>query len=334
MRLMLAACLLGLAQSGWALAVTDSTGRTVEVKTPVQKMVILNSAAMEMARILGAEDRVLGVSTHIAKELLAMGLPAKEAVGSWQEPNVEAIVKLAPDVVIVYAGSALHIQDKLKPFGIAVLRLDLYKLNTMPQEIDALARLLHKQEQARAFLAWHTGILQGLQKRMAALPQKTPAYLESYFDYHVAGIDGGLHQLCRHAGCQDIASDFSAGVKRVLPEWIVRENPAAIFKMYSRSDEYQLPSPAPYNQMRDAIMARPAWRSMQAVQSGRVHVMESSLFSTPRSAVGAAYMAKWLHPQQLADIDPDALHAQYMQRFLRLPARGVYFSTSPAAAAP
>jgi iron complex transport system substrate-binding protein len=38
--------------------------------------------------------------------------------------------------------------------------------------------------------------------------------------------------------------------------------------------------------------------------------------ATPRFEVTLAYMAKWLHPELFSDLDPQAIHQEYLTDFL------------------
>ena len=319
--------LAGTCHIAHALEIVDAAGHTVDVKVPVQRMVLLHSAAMELARVVGAEGLVVGVSDHIGKESAAMGYSDKvPSIGTWQEPDIEGIVKLKPDVLITYPGSASYLEARLLPFGIPVLRMDLYKINSMQKETAIFGKLIGKSAEAARFMAWQTGILQEVKSRVARLPAKATVYLESYADYRVAGSDSGLHQMCLTAGCVDIAANLPRGSKNVSPEWVVKQNPDVVIKMNSFTDEYTLSSAAPYNAVRDKITSRPLWHTLKAVHSGRVYVMESALFSTLRSTIGTVYLAKWLYPKEFADMQPDALHREYFQKFLHEPLQGYYFS--------
>lgn len=50
---------------GESISIKDATGRSVEVRLPVKKLVVLNSDALEVIRALRAEDLVVGVNTSI-----------------------------------------------------------------------------------------------------------------------------------------------------------------------------------------------------------------------------------------------------------------------------
>ncbi|MBU4126685.1 MAG: hypothetical protein KKD16_03905, partial [Proteobacteria bacterium] len=68
--LILAGGLVARATAGESIRIQDATGRFVEVRLPVKKLVVLTSDALEVIRALKAEDLVVGINTGIAKEPL------------------------------------------------------------------------------------------------------------------------------------------------------------------------------------------------------------------------------------------------------------------------
>ena len=150
---------LGGAVMGYFLmrkpATPDSAAAPAGIHSPIRKIVVLNSDALEALRILGADDRIVGVYSDIASEApLWPDMAAKPHVGKWSEPNIEAIARLAPDVVIHYSGVAPHLETKLQPLGIGVLRMDLFRIDTLAQEMLQLGQALGKQPEAQRFNAW------------------------------------------------------------------------------------------------------------------------------------------------------------------------------------
>ncbi|MDO5652658.1 MAG: ABC transporter substrate-binding protein [Brachymonas sp.] len=292
----------------------------------MQKIVALNSDALEALRILQADPQVVGVYSDIAHETAFWPeMQGKPQVGKWNEPNIEAIAQLAPDLVIHYSSGSPHLEAKLQPLGIRVLRLDLFRIDTLEREITQLGAVLGKQEEAQRFTAWHRGIVDTVQQQAALAPAPVRAYLENYADYSVSGPGSALHQLCNLANCVNVAAHLKAAYPKVPPEWVVAENPAVIFKLTGKVDGYAQKDASDYNLIRDRIRARPAWAHIDAIQHQRVHVMDAALTSGPRVAVALAYLARWTHPEQVR-VDPDALHRAYMEQFMRKPFQGHYSS--------
>ena len=307
----------------------DGLGRKIIVPAPVRKIVALNSDALEALRILNAQDRVVGVFSQIETDSAFWGdLVNKPKVGSWREPNSEIIAELAPDIVLAYAKTpSPEWEARMTSQGITVLRLDLYKAETLEREIRALGRVLGRTQEAERFCSWNSQWMNRIESEISGAPQRPWVYVESYSDYQAAAPTSGGHEMVVMAGGRNIAEDLAIPFARITPEWVVTRNPEVIIKAGSFSSGYgAADAVAPLNKRRDGIMNRPAWSLIKAVATGNVHVLDSSIWVGPRAVVGIAYMAKWLHPDLMSDIDPEALHKEYMETFQRLPYKGAYVS--------
>lgn len=297
------------------------------VPKPAMRVVALNSNALEAMRLLQAEDRVIGVFSGIMHHFdFWQKFDRLSQVGKWSEPNVEAIANLAPDVVIHYRATALYLEEKLKPFGIKVLRLDLFKVETLANEFRLLGEVMGRQQQAERFVSWHLNNLAQIQQQVSQVPAQKTTYLEAYSDYSATGPGSGLHQQSKMAGGANIAASLNSAYPNVTSEWVVEQNPDVIFKISSKTEGYVLKDAAPYNQIRDRILKRPAWGHIRAVKDGHVHVINGELANGPRASVAIAYMARWMYPEHTAALDPDALHREYFDQLIGVPFAGRYFS--------
>lgn len=311
-----------------AMEVTDALGRQITVATPVRRIVALNSDALEILRTLKAQDRVAGVYAEIVREPFFWGrLIDRPRTGGWRRPNLEAIADLDPDVVLTYSRNPGEDFDrKMAALGIPVLRLDFYKLATLETEVREIGQLLGEEEAARAFCDWHAGHLALIRDRVTALSNHPAVYIESYSDLATVGPKSGAHEMCLMAGGRNIAAETVLPYPKVTPEWVVAQNPEIIVKAAAWGNGYQAMDAAFFNELRDAIMARPVWPTIPAVQTGRVHVMDSAIWTGPRALIGVAWMARWFYPERFADVDPNAWHADYLERFQNIAYQGVWVS--------
>ena len=322
---------LALSAGAAPLCFEDATGRKMTIQAPVKRLVALNSDALEALLILKAKNAAVGVFAEITKEPAFFGdCAALPKVGSWRDPDPESIVALKPDAVITYAKTpSPALEEKLAAFGIAVIRLDFYRLHSLEREMTVLGQILGREKEAAAFCAWHHARLSAITKRVSQLSSRPRVYVESYSDFHAAGNNTGGNEMVLAAGGYNIALVFPVPYPRVNPEWVVAQNPDVILKAASWGNGYGQKDAGKFNALRNALARRPAWGGMRAVSSGRVHVMDSEIWVGPRSIVGVAMLARWLHPGLFDDLDPRALHREFMETFLGVPFKGVYFSDGP-----
>jgi iron complex transport system substrate-binding protein len=311
-----------------AVTIKDSLGRSVQVLYPVRRIVALNSDVLEIIRTLKAEEYVVGVFSEIIREPEFWGgLAKRPKVGSWRDPDLEAIASLTPDIVVAYSRNpGPTLEQKANLLGIQVLRLDFYKVDKLEEEARALGLLLNRMQEAERFCEWHRRHLKMIQERVARTSRRPAAYIESYSDYHAAGPGSGGHEMCVLAGGRNISESLSIPFPRVTPEWVLAKNPEVIIKAASYGNGYSLKSPTPLNQRRDAIMWRPTWHHIPAVKEGNVYVMDSSIWTGPRAIIGISHMVQWFHPNLFSELDPETLHRTYLETFQGVPYKGIFVS--------
>ncbi|HOV86577.1 MAG TPA: ABC transporter substrate-binding protein [Syntrophobacteraceae bacterium] len=322
-------CIIAPALGASQNEVVDALGRKVEVVTPVRRIVALNSDAVEVLRILNVQDLIVGVFSQIDADPQFWGdLVNRRKVGSWREPNSEVIVELEPDIVLAYAKTpSPEWEARMAARGIRVLRFELYRIDSLEREVRELGRVLDRKEEAERFCSWHDLWLRRIREKVASVVPRPSVYVESYGDYVSAGPTTGGDQMCVDAGGRNISDVMAIPFPRVTPEWVVAQDPDVVVKAAVSNAKYgAAESGAALNRVRDRIMQRPAWNLIKAVSSGRVHVLDSSIWVGPRAIIGLAYMIQWLHPGLMADLSPEALHKEYLETFQKLPYKGVFVS--------
>ena len=324
--LLLALICASMGTASKTITITDSKNRSIQVKLPVERIVVLPSDALEMVRALGAKDLVVGISDGIPREpLFWPELKDRPVVGRWSEVNHELIAELKPDLVICYGRwPGPNLEKKLEPFGIKVVRLDFYKIPFLEKDVETLGRILEKEKRARQFIDWYREKLTLIEKRSKHFGKLPDVYVESYTEYHSVGPGSGAHDMCVLAGGHNIASDSSIPYPKVTPEWVLAKNPHAIIKASTVRNCYAMIDSGTLKHVRNRIMARPAWDNIRAVQDGKVYVMASNIWTGPRAIIGISYMAKWFHPDLFKDLDPEELHREYLRRFQDIKYQGIY----------
>jgi ABC-type Fe3+-hydroxamate transport system substrate-binding protein len=83
------------------ITVRDDTGRTLTFAAPAQRIVSLVPSLTETLFALGCADAVIGITRYCTEPAGAVAAVAR--VGGTKNPDVAAIVALAPDLVVVNA---------------------------------------------------------------------------------------------------------------------------------------------------------------------------------------------------------------------------------------
>ena len=301
------------------LTVIDSVDRIVTVKKPVEGIIALSSGCAEAIKAIGAKDKVVARNRDM-DGVFFPELSKQPSVGSFFNPDYEKILELQPDIVTSY--SAMTLEEKLEPAGIAVVCLHCYRPDRVEEEIKKLGYILDKRDRAEEFIDFFQSYLVTINERVEGLSEEdmTQVYFEGYGDYMTCGKGSQEYQMTTMAGGINIAADLpGAGISGgvVDPEWLIEQNPAIIIKMVARdlSCGYNEDNPAEMKAKREDIMSRPGFDHISAVKNDKVYLIARDIIPHPAFFVGVTYMAKWFYPELFEDLDPKAIHQEYLTRF-------------------
>ena len=301
------------------LTVIDFNERIVTVKKPVEGIISLSSGCAEAIKAIGAKDKVVARNRDM-DGVFFPELSKLPSVGSFFNPDYEKILELQPDIVTSYTARTL--EEKLEPAGIAVVCLHCYRPDRVEEEIKKLGYILDKRGRAEEFIDFFQSYIVTINERVEGLSEEdmTQVYFEGYGDYMTCGKGSQEYQMATMAGGINIAADLPVIGGVVDPEWIIEQNPDIILKMAPRdlSCGYDEDNPAEMKAKREDIMSRPGFDHISAVENDNVYLIARDIIPHPAFFVGVTYMAKWFYPELFEDLDPRAIHQEYLTRFLGL----------------
>jgi len=313
------------------ITIVDSAGRYVTVPWPLKRIVALTTDSLEVLIALHAEDLVVGVTAYVkGKPELTAHLGNVTYVGTCFKPNIEAIVSVKPQVVITYVRwpKPEVLDEKLKPFGIKVIRLDFYKISTLFTEVKLLGLLINHTKEADEFVKFWNDILTSIRSKVLKLKpnQMVRVYFEGYHDYVANGPGSGGDDDLKMAGGVNIFGDSPIPYPKVSSEAVIEKNPDVIIKAVSTAKfkPYGAKNASILKEIRDSIMSRPGWSAIKAVKEGRVYIISGALTAGPRAVIAIAYIAKWLYPDLFKDLHPEEILKTYFEKFLRVPCSGIW----------
>ncbi|MEM1289559.1 MAG: ABC transporter substrate-binding protein [Pseudomonadota bacterium] len=74
-----------------------------------------------------------------------------------------------------------------------------------------------------------------------------------------------------------------------------------------------------------ALASRPGFSSLRAVEEGRFHSIYHQFYNSPYHFIAIQQIAKWLYPDDFADLDPEATMAELHDRFLPIDYSGQFW---------
>ncbi|PWV55133.1 ABC transporter substrate-binding protein [Nocardiopsis sp. L17-MgMaSL7] len=304
---------------GATITVVDDADRTVELAGPVERAVVLNSYGNEFAQAIGAGDRVVGYDRVSANRLPYLGIGEDEIVSEdLQEINYESVVALEPDVFIVPRNGAWQeAAEQLEPFGVPVVVATAWDFDVFHETVDLLGRVFAEPEGAEAVSGFYDEIFDLVSDRVEGT-DAVRVYWETEEPY-LTGLPGsGFDQIITAAGGENVFGDVGTGGDQqaettVDPASVVERDPEVIVHEFG-------PSAAPTGQerfdtLRDDLEGRPGWEDVTAVSEGEVYVSNGWATSGLSKALGALYLATWLHPEEFEDVDPDEYLARWVEDF-------------------
>lgn len=307
-----------------------ATREPVTISMPIKSIAALGGTyGPEILCVLGDADKIVAIVEEGKKrgEFADYVKDAPE-VGTTTEWDMEKIIEIKPDVVLAYAVYDYSSQRKvLNDAGIALVQMNFHVPETYNSEVTKLGLLLGKKGRADDLIDFEEKHLNFINERIKGLDEenKPRVYPESYKDLQY----GPTSSVCRAVEpCGGI--NIFAGLNStssIDPEEVISKNPQVILKMTSNSFISQCGYDAANSTEMDAklkeIAKRTGWDHIDAVKNGRIYIITSDAASIHPSIFNS-YVAKWLHPELFEDMDPAAIHREWLQEFLGVDLKGVY----------
>lgn len=329
---------LAIAMPAWAeRIVTDQIGREVHLPDIVNRAVILQHQTLNIALQLDAMDKVVGVLDEWKKQLgadyarLAPGLADLPTPGGLKGVNIEALLKLEPDVVFVTNYAPEDMIRQMEQVGLPVVAVSLLDVppgeavkvnptvtgdeataidNGFSTGVRLIAEIIDRQDQGEEMISVTRKYRDLVAGRLADLPEDrhVTAYMANP-ELHTYGHGKYTGLMMKRAGARNVA-DALAGFQQVTMEDVLKWNPAVIF-VQSR-----------YPDVVAEIRNDEAWQPIDAVKNDRVYLMPEYAkawgYPMPEAmSLGELWMAKTLYAERFADIDMQKEADSYYQQFYR-----------------
>ena len=320
------------------LTFIDSADRIETVKKPIERIVATYIGELEMLRTLEVPaDHVVGVSSGTQSHY-SLFFPEYQDTptvgGGWSTPDLEAVLELDPDVIFLSPAphkNPIESADFFKSAGVTPLLFWCSVPDTnVPEEMRKLGYIFGKEKEAEEYRDWYEGILNSIKEKVEKIPEEDKPKV--YFEMAVVPYMTGEEYITN--------IEFGGG-KTIFPEVteyaeidreaVVERDPEIIVKTHSTYSEdtdadigfgygLEVGDIAGLKVVRDEIMSRPELQLVKAVEDGEVYVISAHIVSYDSWSGGRAflhkvYMAKWLQPELFEDLDPKAIHQEYLTDF-------------------
>ncbi|HOT07130.1 MAG: Periplasmic binding protein [Methanosaeta sp. PtaB.Bin039] len=324
------------------LTILDGNGRAVTIRLPVERAIVEHLDNSEMMMILNRTDKVVGVDLAMSRSEMEFPQLIKKTnlpgFSPAKNPDYELALSLNPDLLLTFSNNTAEKEKNLP--GVPVVFAGLYYPDLIDPENSSFTDAVHKlgyimqaREEAGEYISWHISKINEIKSATQAIshsyrPTVLIASLPKEGDkslYTYAKIDT-LSQMVALAGGISIAEDLPAYLMsayrvEVDPEWAIDRDPEYIVFITIVLDPpigYDSDDITGISRALDAFKSRPEYANLTAVRNDNVYIINGNLRNdASKGLIGAAYLAKIFHPEEI-DMDPEALHQEYLNRFLRL----------------
>jgi iron complex transport system substrate-binding protein len=271
--------------------VTDEAGRRVRMPAEVMRIVTLAPNLTETVYALGLGDRLAGDTEWCDTPEEAKRKPH---VGNPQNPSLEAIVAMRPDLVLATTSiNRVETADALQQLGIAVYTSDPHTVRGMLASIARMAELMDAAEQGAQLAGRLEQRLDALKARLADRPLVHVLFVVWDQPLITIGQNTFIADALRFAGAESVVLSDRNWPQLSLEE-VVRLQPDYIVFTGEHGGEAA-------TRLAD-LRARPAWKGLAAVQMGHVvDVSEEAVRPSPGLIDAIEDLARKLHPEAFAE---------------------------------
>jgi iron complex transport system substrate-binding protein len=214
------------------------------------------------------------------------GLPS---VGGGLDPNLEALVGVGAEVVLLAATrDASALGQRIEALGIRVQSVEIQTIDDMYATLGELGELLDREPKADSLVRSISHDLDEIGRRVAGR-ERVPVFYVVWSDPPMTTGGGTfVDEVIRIAGGRNVFEDAPLQWPTVGFESIVDRRPAVV--LWPRGDGAE----ADVERLRTV----PGWRDVEAVQEGRVELVDADTFNRPgpRVVQAALRLARVLHP--------------------------------------
>ena len=336
------------------MEVTDLKGRTVTLPTNIERVVVTFNLEEYLA-VTGEAgvDKLVGWSHKYWKgrrddayNAYTKALPALESipdVGYNGDISIEAIISLQPDVVLASATGANYNAlepafDLLHQAGIEIVFFNFHKqtIETHQQSIQLIGKVMGQEERAAELARLYEEQMNLVYDRLKDRPDedRPSVYMEFSRGPSVIGNSWSEQMWgaqIRECGGVNIAAGQEGASVDVPAEQVLAANPDFIIMsgclQSDDTDNVVMGYGADRELAREhleAYKSRDGWSSLNAVKNNNMGAIYHDLSRHIFDFAGAQFLAKTLHPDLFADIDPEANLAKFFSDNMPVELDGVW----------
>ena len=346
------------------ITMKDVSGRDIQLEQPAKRIILADSRALQALQLVqpdSAFQSIIALDDSLktkAPDLYALYMKAQPQLAKlpvFQNPfmtdfSVEKAITLHPDLIIFDAGVEKKLESsgamqQLAALNIPVAFIDfrLHPLTNTTTSIRLLGKALGNEKAAEDYIQFYQARLNKIKQRTSAL---TNAQRPNVFIERHAGMTGeeccftygagSFGEFIQVAGGNNIGSKLFKGKNGVMSlEQLITSNPDAYLMTgadWGSTYHQSIGVPLGYNADRalslkrmQNLLKRQGISVLKSTQDQRVMTVYHQYYDNPMNILAVEAIAKFLHPDLFADLDPQADIQMVHEKFMHQPLKGVFW---------
>ena len=279
---------------------TDAIGQEITVNNP-QRVVSLMGSFSEIWVLAGGADTLVGTS-HDTVDNRDLGLPDDIAiVGTYQNPNIEEILALNPDLVLLSSettrtDSHVALKDALNGAGITAAYFSVTHFEDYLNMLKICSDITGNPE---AYQTNGVAVQERISKIIADNKLETAPSVLLMVTYsggiRAQSSDTMTGRMLSDLGCSNILDDYPSMLQDFSVEKIIEVDPDYIFVIPMGNDDALA-----QKNLKENVESNPAWNSLTAVVNDQYILLPKDKFLYKPNALwdeSYAYLAALLTEQ-------------------------------------
>jgi iron complex transport system substrate-binding protein len=284
-----------LARSRWLSVLLPLYSLACVAQTNPQRIVSTAPSITETLFALGVGDRVVGVSQFCSYPAEVQKLPK---VGSYVKPDIEAIARLAPDLVILQQNSS-DVTERLNALHITFIRVPNRTLEDVFTDVQLIGKAAGVPERSATLITQIKGSLDAIQLKAKTMPSPRVVVIVDRQQGTLnnligVGPNNYVNQVLEIAGGTNaLAREGVPQYPRISLETVLRENPDVIIDLSGTQETEEARRAS-----RAATLALwGQYRDLAAVRSGHLYAgtTNSLVVPGPRTPIAAQRLFDFVH---------------------------------------
>ncbi len=340
------------------IIVTDLAGRKIEIKGPVEKVVLANGRFIqEFAAIEGDKftDKLVGIGSDLIKfdkdiynkytdsfpEIKDIADIGHFSDGSF---NVEKIISLNPDVVFIQSWFLKTAEDTISTLenagiSVAIIDFSINPIEGPPKSILLMGKILGKEKRAEEISNYFNNQVDIVFSKLENIKTPKPTvYIENGgrgpSEYGKTYGNAAWGKIVELAGGENIAKDIVKGMMGdIAPEYLINNNPDNIviagysserapkalrFGYYVQADEAR--------KLLKGHLNRQGWESLDAVKNNKVYGVSMGHCIQIYNFFPLQAFAKWFYPEEFKDLNPEENLKEFHNKFAVIDYSGTWIT--------